>query len=159
MSRSGGSWFSSVAVGVEQQGILVAVGLGEVLEDLARPPRSPRHNPASRALCRRRMSASCRVASVTDGDRPRTIRSPRRSRMNVSSWVVLASEIAIRFWRTDLSSDRAEMSSVSAVSTPQGISEMHRKKNSRWVLILVRGQRALQEAGPGHDGSHLTSSS
>ena len=95
----------------------------------------------------RRSSARRWVASITDGDRPRMTRSPRRSRMNISSWVVLASEIAIRFCRTDRSSDRAEMKSVSAVSTPQGISEMHRKKNSSWVLIRVRGQRACRKRG------------
>ncbi len=66
--------------------------------------------------------------------------SSRRSRMYDSSCVALASEIAIRFCRTDFSSDLAEMINVSAVSTPHGISEMARNMSSRWVLIRERDQ-------------------
>ena len=77
-------------------------------------------------------------ASTIAGYRLATFKSPRRSRMKVSSWVVLASEIASSPWRTVFFNDWLDRYEMMPVSTMQGTSERQRNQITNWVVMLIR---------------------
>ena len=91
---------------------------------------STRRTRLNRADSFRRASASRGIDSAIVVNRLTMFRSARRSRMNVSSCVALASAIASSPWRTVFFRDRVALIEMMAVSTAQGINEMIRNQSS-----------------------------